>query len=85
MLHIDWPGYGDSAGEPTDSGIAEAWVASVGAAVEALRLQTGVSEVAWWGCGSGRCSRSRRPLAATSTATSSSGLPTCRAVLTCAS
>ncbi len=44
VLHFDWPGYGDSTGDPADAGIADAWIDSVGVAVRVLRLHAGCTD-----------------------------------------
>ena len=44
-LRFDWPGCGDSAGDDNDLDQVEAYVDSVGAAVQALRERAGVGEV----------------------------------------
>ena len=45
-LRFDLPGTGDSSGGPQDTGLFDAWVASIGDAAEELRAATGVEEVA---------------------------------------
>src|SRR4029079_18089058 len=44
-LRFDYDGTGDSAGGDRDPGRVAAWVASVGAAIDALRAATGVGAV----------------------------------------
>ncbi|MCC8391233.1 alpha/beta fold hydrolase [Paraburkholderia sp. MMS20-SJTR3] len=49
VLRFDYPGTGDSAGEPTDPGLWRAWIDSVKQAVAQLRAQTGVKRVSLCG------------------------------------
>jgi len=44
-LQFDYPGCGDAAGDHTDPDRVEAWVGSIGAAIDRLKRETGVADV----------------------------------------
>jgi len=45
-LRLDWPGYGDAAPVPVAADAVPAWLATVHAAIDTLRAQTGAAQVA---------------------------------------